>query len=302
MKKTRSTVVLLLSLLIFAFSSCGEKKSPSAIEDSTCLNYGVVFDYQGLKYRIINANSVSIVAINDDESSNKEVIILPTVEYQDTKYHVAKIEHKALWTMNINSIVLANSIPSGQNESSNSKNRNNGFYKSPDLQMHHLYGDVISATIYNYHDGESEGYEDGNGAVRFKANGYLSQQYYTKMYRNSKGQLVRAQHEYDVLYDEEGTIWEYDENGNVIYAKRSVPDDSFETRYAYNLENELVGMVHSYWSEGEGYAIDLFSNIQYDEHHNWVERDVYRVGLSGGWEYKNQEIYAYHQVRKIEYR
>lgn len=139
MKKTRSTVVLLLSLLIFAFSSCEEKKSASAIEDSTCLNYGVVFDYQGLKYRIINANSVSIVAINnDDESSNKEVIILPTVEYQNTTYHVAKIEHKALWTTNINSIVLANSIPSGQNESSNSNNRNNGFYKSPDLQMHHL--------------------------------------------------------------------------------------------------------------------------------------------------------------------
>ena len=218
MKKTRSTVVLLLSLLIFAFSSCGEKNTASAnedstcmkntasaIEDSTCLNYGVVFDYQGLKYRIINSNSVSIVAINDDESSNKEVIIHPTVEYQDTKYHVAKIEHKALWIKNINSIVLANSIPSGQKESTNSTKRNNGFYKSPDLQMHHLHGDVISATIYNYHDGDSEGYE--NSTVRFKANGYLSEPYYPKMYRNSEGQLVRAQHEYDVLYDEEGNAW-----------------------------------------------------------------------------------------------
>ena len=292
MKKTQLTVVLLLSLLIFAFSSCGEKNTASAnedstcmkntasaIEDSTCLNYGVVFDYQGLKYRIINSNSVSIVAINDDESSNKEVIIHPTVEYQDTKYHVAKIEHKALWTTNINSIVLANSIPSGQKESSNSTKRNNGFYKSPDLQMHDLHGDVISATIYHYHDGESEGYE--NGTVRFKANGYISEPYYT---------------------DEEGNTWEYDENGNVIYAKRSAPDDSSETYYAYNHENELVGTVDSYWSEGEGYSIDLFFNIQYDEHNNWVERDVYSVGLRGDWSYKEREIHAFHQVRKIEYR
>jgi hypothetical protein len=243
------------------------------------------------------------VAINEDESSNKEVIILPTVEYQNTTYHVAKIEHKALWTKNINSIVLANSIPSGQNESSNSNNRNNGFYKSPDLQMHHLHGDVISATTYHYHDGDSEGYE--NGTVRFKANGSLSQYYsrmYSKMYRNSKGQLVRAQYEEDVEFDEEGNTWEYDENGNVIYEKRSAPDDSYETYYAYNQENELVGTVNSYWSEGEGYSIDLFFNIQYDEHNNWVERDVYSVELSGDWSYKEREIHAFHQVRKIAYR
>ena len=183
-------------------------------------------------------------------------------------------------------------------------------YKSYDLQMQLLQGEVDSVSIFIYEqplDSTAEGVL--LHASNYDENGYLTSfVFFDNEYadilleRDTLGRLMHVE-DNDLGFDFE---WKYDDSGYVVFMYTDESDFVSEYRYDYNDNHELIQTKRSCFGPDPMDYTYTYSNYQYDEHGNWISRDVFYTMDIGDYLKEGVVIYheegTYKQVREIKYR
>ena len=100
--------------------------------------------------------------------------------------------------------------------------------------------------------------------------------------------------------------WKYDDSGYVVFMYTDESDFVSEYRYDYNDNHELIQTKRSCFGPDPMDYTYTYSNYQYDEHGNWISRDVFYTMDIGDYLKEGVVIYheegTYKQVREIKYR
>lgn len=176
-------------------------------------------------------------------------------------------------------------------------------YKTPDLQMEQLKGDVKSI---KYSSGFTIDYTpEGRRIVVGEGDDLF-------VTRNEEGQLLSVYNEYEGCegYSEE---WLYNNLGFVSDLSGLVCETDYHTNYVYNENNELVREVTHGSNLGEEYIeIYLYTNYKYDRYGNWISRYVewsMKPNTDSEWYYEDPDYYnetytdsdSYTETREITY-
>ena len=209
-------------------------------------------------------------------------------------------------------------------------------YLSPDLQMELAKGNVARIGRSCRYDGGFtavvfDKYYDENGFFDEVKSDYPERTFIENaadmcrsenadvlIQRNDKNQIVlmednlpinensSAENMSDCAMFKTKFTWIYDDDGFVTQAKQEFWDGSIETQFVYNDQRELIREESVTYNLGFVTQNNItYSNIEYDDHDNWISRDVHQIlleGVKGQPEYMmRRDEYDYQEVREIEY-